>query len=132
MPLRVPLVRAASFEEEGEVVEGRATSRHQEEVCRTEWSAIDRQMGGRRIVGIHAREKGPQIAQDARLNPCSEIGAGLNRWLHATFFDRGVLTTRRTPTPSLANMSISESVLNKSMRPRRRSLTRGCVTRRIF
>src|SRR5687768_816372 len=102
--LRVRLVRAASFEEEGEVVEGRATSRHQQEVCRTERSAIDRQMGGRRIVGVHAREKGPQIAQDTRLNPCSEIGTGLNRWPHATFFDRGVLTTRRTPTPSLANM----------------------------
>ena len=34
-------------------------------------------------------------------------------------------------TPSLASMSISESVLNKSMRPRKRSLMRGCVTRRI-
>ena len=45
---------------------------------------------------------------------------------------RPLLTTRRTPTPSLASMSISESVLNSSMRPRRRSLTRGCVTRRIF
>jgi hypothetical protein len=52
--------------------------------------------------------------------------------LHATFFDRDVLTTRRTPTPSLASMSINASVLNKSSRPRRRSLTRGCVTRSTF
>jgi hypothetical protein len=29
-------------------------------------------------------------------------------------------------------MSISASVLNRSMRPRWRSLTRGCVTRSVF
>ncbi len=34
-------------------------------------------------------------------------------------------TVRRTCAPSRASMSISASVLNKSIRPRRRSLTRG-------
>ena len=58
--------------------------------------------------------------------------ASASRTLHATFFDRDILTTRRTPTPSLASMSIKASVLNKSIRPRRTSLTRGCVTRSIF
>jgi len=38
------------------------------------------------------------------------------------------LTVRRTVAPSLASMSISASVLNKSIRPRGRSLTRGWVT----
>jgi len=41
------------------------------------------------------------------------------------------LTVRRTRAPRRASMSISASVLNRSMRPRRRSLTRGCDTRRI-
>ena len=50
----------------------------------------------------------------------------------ATFRDRDVLTTNRTTTPSLASMSISASVLNKSIRPLKRSLTRGWVTRRIL
>jgi hypothetical protein len=36
---------------------------------------------------------------------------------HAIFLDRVGLTTNRTPTPSLASMSINASVLNKSMRP---------------
>lgn len=44
---------------------------------------------------------------------------------------RGDKTTR-TRIPSRANMSMSASVLNRSMRPRRRSLTRGCVTPRIL
>jgi len=35
------------------------------------------------------------------------------------FGARGALTTRRTPMPSLASMSISESVLNRSRRPRK-------------
>jgi hypothetical protein len=38
------------------------------------------------------------------------------------------LTTSRTPTPSLTSMSIRASVLNKSIRPYRRSLMRGCGT----
>jgi hypothetical protein len=47
---------------------------------------------------------------------------------YATFFDLPAFTTSLTPMPSRASMSINASVLNKSMRPRRRSLTRGCVT----
>src|SRR5262245_9963690 len=49
--------------------------------------------------------------------------------LHATLFDLPVLTTSLTPTPRRASMSMRASVLNRSMRPRKRSLTRGCVTR---
>ena len=52
-----------------------------------------------------------------------------SHFLHATFLDLPGLTTSRTPTPRRASMSIKASVLNRSMRPRRRSLTRGCVTR---
>ena len=39
------------------------------------------------------------------------------------------LTVSRTRAPSRVSMSMSASVLNRSMRPRRRSLTRGCDTR---
>ncbi len=38
----------------------------------------------------------------------------------------------RTCTPRRASMSIKLSVLKRSIRPRSRSLTRGCVTRRIL
>src|SRR5262245_28456866 len=58
--------------------------------------------------------------------------SGKGRTFHATFLDRDGLTTNRTATPNLASMSINASVLNKSIRPRRRSLTRGCVTRSTF
>ena len=51
---------------------------------------------------------------------------------YATFLALAGLITSRTPTPSLASISISASVLNKSIRPRSRSLMRGCVTRNTF
>jgi hypothetical protein len=47
--------------------------------------------------------------------------ASASRSTHATFFDR-VLTTIRTPTPRRASVSMSESMLKRSMRPRSRSL----------
>ena len=40
--------------------------------------------------------------------------------------------TKRTCTPRRASMSIKLSVLKRSIRPRKRSFTRGCVTRRIL
>jgi hypothetical protein len=43
----------------------------------------------------------------------------------ATLCDLDELNAGRTRTPSLANMSIRASVLNRSSLPRRRSLTRG-------
>ena len=49
-----------------------------------------------------------------------------------TLGGRGLFTTRRTPIPSRASISMSVSVLNRSMRPRSRSLTRGCVTLRTL
>lgn len=59
-------------------------------------------------------------------------GAAAHAGRYATFRRRRLdLTVRRTRAPRRASMSISASVLNKSMRPRRRSLTRGCDTRRI-
>jgi len=58
--------------------------------------------------------------------PSSRAGAVCNG--HATLFALADLTTNRTPTPSLASMSINASVLKRSMRPRSRSLTRGWVT----
>src|SRR5215472_11410322 len=45
---------------------------------------------------------------------------------------RSAFNTSRTRTPRRARMSISASVLNRSIRPRRRSLTRGWVMRSIF
>jgi hypothetical protein len=45
---------------------------------------------------------------------------------------RGAVTRTCTRAPRRASMSIRASVLNRSMRPRSRSLTRGWVTRRIF
>lgn len=45
---------------------------------------------------------------------------------------RSGFNTSRTRTPRRARMSISASVLNRSIRPRRRSLTRGWVMRRAF
>lgn len=41
---------------------------------------------------------------------------------------RRTLTVRRTVAPSRASISISASVLKRSIRPRSRSVTRGCVT----
>ena len=49
-----------------------------------------------------------------------------------SFPGRPGLTTSLTLTPSLAGMSINPSVLNKSTRPSRRSLMRGCVTQSTF
>jgi hypothetical protein len=51
-----------------------------------------------------------------------------NDWFGTRYRPTNRRPCPRTPTPSLASMSIKASVLNKSMRPRRRSLTRGCVT----
>ena len=54
------------------------------------------------------------------------------RFQAALSLRRSAFNTSRTRTPRRARISISASVLNRSIRPRRRSLTRGCVMRRVF
>jgi len=65
------------------------------------------------------------MIQDAIVQSADESQAALS-------LRRSVFSTSRTWTPRHARMSISASVLNRSIRPRRRSLTRGWVTRRVF
>ena len=70
-----------------------------------------------------------------RVNCNKEIGSGLSIDFCAVGDNHAAgrtLTVSRTVAPSLASMSISASVLKRSIRPRRRSLTRGWVTPSIL
>jgi hypothetical protein len=61
-----------------------------------------------------------------------ESGHAAHPWRYATLVERSLRVRRRTRIPSRASMSMSVSVLKRSIRPLSRSLTLGCVTCRIL
>ena len=88
-------------------------------------------------VAIESHEAGSEFREPGRSPPANDKMRGTNDVVQERMAEGSVrssclpqaaartFTVRRTCAPSRASMSISASVLNKSIRPRRRSLTRG-------